>query len=159
MEQAVKHCTQGIGIWQWASTDEGAEPDIVMACCGDTPTLETLAAVTILRGAFPELKIRVVNVVDLMRLQSEEQHPHGLSQRDYDVLFTRDKPIVFAFHGYPCLLYTSLFNMDDITNFLYLIGSVFAPMIAVQLTTYFILKKDSFDSAFNWPNLIVWRCV
>ena len=105
MEQAVKHCTQGIGIWQWASTDEGAEPDIVMACCGDTPTLETLAAVTILRDAFPELKIRVVNVVDLMRLQSEEQHPHGLSQRDYDVLFTRDKPIVFAFHGYPSLIH------------------------------------------------------
>ena len=76
----MKHCTQGIGIWQWASTDEGQEPDIVMACCGDTPTLETLAAVTILRDAFPELRIRVVNVVDLMRLQSEEQHPHGLSQ-------------------------------------------------------------------------------
>ena len=105
MEEAVKHCTHGIGIWQWASTDAGQEPDIVMACCGDTPTLETLAAVTILRDAFPELKIRVVNVVDLMRLQSEEQHPHGLSQKDYDVLFTRDKPIVFAFHGYPSLIH------------------------------------------------------
>ena len=105
MDQAVKHCTQGIGIWQWASTDEGAEPDIVMACCGDTPTLETLAAVTILRSAFPELKIRVVNVVDLMRLQSEEQHPHGLSQREYEAIFTADKPIVFAFHGYPSLIH------------------------------------------------------
>ena len=105
MEQAVKHCTQGIGIWQWASTDEGEEPDIVMACCGDTPTLETLAAVTILRDAFPELKIRVVNVVDLMRLQSEEQHPHGLSQQEYDAIFTADKPIVFAFHGYPSLIH------------------------------------------------------
>ena len=105
MEQAVKHCTQGIGIWQWASTDEGQEPDIVMACCGDTPTLETLAAVTILRDAFPELKIRVVNVVDLMRLQSEEQHPHGLSQQEYNALFTTDKPIVFAFHGYPSLIH------------------------------------------------------
>ena len=105
MDQAVKHCTQGIGIWQWASTDEGCEPDIVMACCGDTPTLETLAAVTILRGAFPELKIRVVNVVDLMRLQSEEQHPHGLPQREYDAIFTRDKPIIFAFHGYPSLIH------------------------------------------------------
>ena len=105
MEQAVKHCTQGIGIWQWASTDEGQEPDIVMACCGDTPTLETLAAVTILRGAFPELKIRVVNVVDLMRLQSEEQHPHGLSQQEYNAIFTADKPIVFAFHGYPSLIH------------------------------------------------------
>ena len=105
MEQAVKHCTQGIGIWQWASTDEGQEPDIVMACCGDTPTLETLAAVTILRGAFPELKIRVVNVVDLMRLQSEEQHPHGLSQQEYNAIFTADTPIVFAFHGYPSLIH------------------------------------------------------
>ena len=105
MEQAVKHCTQGIGIWQWASTDRGEEPDIVMACCGDTPTLETLAAVTILRGSFPELKIRVVNVVDLMRLQSEEQHPHGLSQQEYDAIFTSDKPIIFAFHGYPSLIH------------------------------------------------------
>ena len=105
MEEAVTHCTHGIGIWQWASTDEGQEPDIVMACCGDTPTLETLAAVTILRDAFPELKIRVVNVVDLMRLQSEEQHPHGLSQQEYNAIFTADKPIVFAFHGYPSLIH------------------------------------------------------
>jgi xylulose-5-phosphate/fructose-6-phosphate phosphoketolase len=105
MEQAVKHCTEGIGIWQWASTDAGAEPDLVMACCGDTPTLETLAAVTILRKAFPELKIRVVNVVDLMRLQSDRLHPHGLSDRDYDMLFTTDRPIVFAFHGYPSLIH------------------------------------------------------
>ena len=89
----------GIGIWQWASTDKGEEPDIVMACCGDTPTLETLAAVTILSDAFPELKIRVVNVVDLMRLQDSSQHPHGLSQQEYDLLFTKDKPILFAFHG------------------------------------------------------------
>jgi xylulose-5-phosphate/fructose-6-phosphate phosphoketolase len=105
MEQAVKHCTEGIGIWQWASTDGGAEPDLIMACCGDTPTLETLAAVTILREAFPELKIRVVNVVDLMRLQSDRLHPHGLSDRDYDMLFTTDRPIVFAFHGYPSLIH------------------------------------------------------
>ena len=105
MEEAVKHCTEGIGIWQWASTDGYEEPDIVMACCGDTPTLETLAAVTILRDAFPELKIRVVNVVDLMRLQADTQHPHGLSDRDYDMLFTVDKPIIFAFHGYPSLIH------------------------------------------------------
>ena len=105
MEQAVKHCNQGIGIWQWASTDQGAEPDVIMACAGDTPTLETLAAVTILRDAFPELKIRVINVVDLMRLQSDTQHPHGLSQREYDALFTTDKPIIFAFHGYPSLIH------------------------------------------------------
>ncbi len=105
MAEAVKHCTQGIGIWQWASTDRGAEPDIVMACCGDTPTLETLAAVTILRREFEELKIRVVNVVDLMRLQSHEQHPHGLTQQEYDAIFTQDKPIIFAFHGYPSLIH------------------------------------------------------
>ncbi|MBQ4577437.1 MAG: phosphoketolase family protein [Clostridia bacterium] len=105
MEQAVKHCTQGIGIWQWASNDEGQEPDVVMACCGDAPTLETLAAVTILREYLPELKIRVVNVVDLMKLQSEHDHPHGLSDVDYDSLFTKDMPIVFAFHGYPKLIH------------------------------------------------------
>ena len=105
MEQAVKHCTQGIGIWQWASSDQGEEPDVVMACCGDAPTLETLAAVTILKEHLPELKIRVVNVVDLMKLQSEHDHPHGLSDVDYDSLFTKDKPIIFAFHGYPKLIH------------------------------------------------------
>ena len=105
MEQAVKHCTQGIGIWQWASSDEGQEPDVIMGCCGDAPTLETLAAVTILKEHLPELKIRVVNVVDLMKLQSEHDHPHGLSDVDYDSLFTKDKPIVFAFHGYPKLIH------------------------------------------------------
>ncbi|HIW16722.1 MAG TPA: phosphoketolase family protein [Firmicutes bacterium] len=105
MEQAVKHCTQGIGIWDWASNDQGAEPDLVMACCGDTPTLETLAAVTILRESFPELKIRVINVVDLMRLQSNTLHPHGMTDAEYDSLFTADKPIVFAFHGYPSLIH------------------------------------------------------
>ena len=105
MEQAVKHCTQGIGIWQWASNDAGEEPDVVMACCGDTPTLETLAAVTILRRYLPELKIRVINVVDLMKLQPHTEHPHGLTAEDYDALFTKDKPIIFAFHGYPSLVH------------------------------------------------------
>ena len=105
MEQAVKHCTQGIGIWEWASNDQGQEPDIVMACCGDTPTLETLAAVTILRRELPELKIRVVNVVDLMKLQPHTEHPHGLTDEEYDTLFTRDKPIIFAYHGYPTLIH------------------------------------------------------
>ncbi len=105
MEQAVKHCTQGIGIWQWASNDEGQEPDVIMACCGDTPTLETLAAVTILRQYLPELRIRVINVVDLMKLQPDHIHPHGLSDQDYDLLFTKDKPIIFAFHGYPTLIH------------------------------------------------------
>lgn len=105
MEEAVIHCTQGIGIWKWASNDEGNEPDIIMACCGDTPTLETLAAVSILRDYFKELKIRVVNVVDLMRLQSNTSHPHGLTDDDYDAIFTKDKPIIFAFHGYPHLVH------------------------------------------------------
>ena len=105
MEEAVIHCTQGIGIWKWASNDQGDEPDLVMACCGDTPTLEILAATSIIRKYFEEIKIRVVNVVDLMRLQSEYEHPHGLSDADYDAIFTKDKPIIFAFHGYPNLIH------------------------------------------------------
>lgn len=105
MDQAVKHCTEGLGIWQWASSDEGQEPDLVMACAGETPTLEALAAVMILREHFPELKIRFVNVVDLFRLQSSEQHPHGLSHADYDAIFTTNVPIIFAFHGYPSLIH------------------------------------------------------
>ena len=105
MDQAVKHCTQGIGIWNWASNDGNCEPDIVMACCGDTPTLETLAAVSILRNNFPEIKIRVVNVVDLMRLESHFTHPHGLTDDEYDLLFTKNKPIIFAFHGYASLIH------------------------------------------------------
>ena len=105
MDQAVKHCTQGIGIWQWASNDQGAEPDVVLACCGDTPTLETLAAVTILRHYLPDLKMRVVNVIDLMKLQPHTEHPHGMTDQDYDALFTKDRPIVFCFHGYPTLVH------------------------------------------------------
>jgi xylulose-5-phosphate/fructose-6-phosphate phosphoketolase len=105
MEAAVRHCTRGIGIWEWASTDRGAEPDLVMACAGDVPTRETLAAVMLLRGHFPELRIRVVNVVDLMKLQPPSEHPHGLPDRDFDDLFTRDRPVIFAFHGYPWLIH------------------------------------------------------
>ena len=101
MDQAVRHCEAGLGIWPWASNDRGGEPDVVMACCGDVPTLETLAAVKLLRQHAPELKIRVVNVVDLMTLQPPSEHPHGLADRDFDALFTVDKPIIFAFHGYP----------------------------------------------------------
>ena len=104
MEQAVKHCTQGIGVWEWASNDQNEEPDLVMACCGDTPTLETLAATTILRDAMPELKIRVVNVVDLFKLESDTKHPHGLSDREFDAIFTKDTPFIFALHGYPTLI-------------------------------------------------------
>ncbi len=105
MEAAVTHCTEGIGIWQWASNDQGSEPDVVMGCCGDTPTLEVLAAVSILREHLPALKVRVVNVVDLMKLQSASEHPHGLSDVDYDSLFTKDKHIIFGFHGYPWLVH------------------------------------------------------
>jgi xylulose-5-phosphate/fructose-6-phosphate phosphoketolase len=105
MDEAVKHCTRGIGIWPWASNDEGAAPDVVMGCCGDVPTLETLAAVSILREHLPELKIRVVNVVDLMKLQPQTEHPHGLSDLDFDALFTHDKPVIFAFHAYPWLIH------------------------------------------------------
>lgn len=105
MEQAVKHCTQGISIWDWASNDQGEEPDVVLACCGDTPTLEALAAVTILRKNLPEVKIRFINVVDLMKLESHEKHPHGLTDVEYNSLFTKDKPIIFAFHGYPTLVH------------------------------------------------------
>ncbi len=105
MEQAVKHCTQGISIWDWASNDAGEEPDLVMACCGDTPTLEALAATTILRDNIPDLKIRFVNVVDLMKLQPHGVHPHGLTDADYDAIFTKDKPVIFNFHGYPTLIH------------------------------------------------------
>ena len=105
MDAAVKHCTQGIGVWQWASSDQGEEPNVVMACCGDVPTQEVLAAVSILRDHLPDLKLRVINVVDLMKLEPNTEHPHGLSDDEFDALFTKDKPIIFAFHGYPWLIH------------------------------------------------------
>jgi xylulose-5-phosphate/fructose-6-phosphate phosphoketolase len=117
MEAAVKHCSAGAGIWQWASNDQMVTPDVVMACCGDVPTLETLAAVSILREHFPELKIRVVNVVDLMRLQSQSEHPHGMSNTDFEQLFTRDKPVIFAFHGYPSLIHKLTYRRPNHGNF------------------------------------------
>jgi xylulose-5-phosphate/fructose-6-phosphate phosphoketolase len=116
MDQAVKHCTLGIGIWEWASSDSGAEPDVVMACAGDVPTLETLAAVDLLREVAPEVKVRVVNVVDLMRLVPSSEHPHGLSDADFDRLFTRDRPIVFAFHGYPWLIHRLTYRRTNHVN-------------------------------------------
>ncbi len=116
MDAAIKHCTAGIGLWEWASNDENAEPDVVMACCGGAPTLETLAAVDLLRQRVPELKVRVVNVVDLMRLQPEEEHPHGLSDRDFDALFTKDKPIIFAYHGYPWLIHRLTYRRTNHKN-------------------------------------------
>jgi xylulose-5-phosphate/fructose-6-phosphate phosphoketolase len=105
MDQAVKHCAAGIGIWEWASSDQQSEPDVVMACAGDVPTLETLAAVSLLRKHLPELRVRVINVVDIMKLQPPREHPHGLSEQEFDSLFTRSRPIVFAFHGYPWLIH------------------------------------------------------
>ena len=117
MEQAVVHCTQGIGIWDWASSDMGQEPDLVMACCGDTPTLEALAAVTILKEHLPELKIRFINVVDLMKMESHENHPHGLTDEEFDALFTKDKPVVFAFHGYPKLIHELTHGRHNEQNF------------------------------------------
>ncbi|MCK4813786.1 MAG: phosphoketolase family protein [Candidatus Marinimicrobia bacterium] len=116
MEQAIAHCTQGIGVWEWASNDQHDEPDVVMACCGDVPTLETLAAVSILRKHLPDLKIRVVNVVDLMKLQPDTEHPHGLSDSNFDSLFTEDKPIVFAFHGYPWLIHRLTYRRNNHEN-------------------------------------------
>ena len=116
MDAAMKHCSAGLGIWPWASNDQGGDPDVVMACCGDVPTLETLAAVELLRSHFPELKIRVVNVVDLMKLQPQSEHPHGLSDKEFDGLFTRDKPIIFAFHGYPLLIHRLTYRRRNHPN-------------------------------------------
>ncbi len=116
MDSAIKHCTTGIGIWDWASTDENAEPEVVMACAGDIPTLETLAAVDLLRQHFPDLRIRVVNVVDLMTIQPSSEHPHGLSDRDFDSLFTTDKPVIFAYHGYPWLIHRLTYRRTNHDN-------------------------------------------
>jgi len=116
MDAAVKHCTEGIGIWPWASNDRGAEPDLVMAAAGDVPTLETLAAISILREQLPALKIRFVNVVDLMKLQPSSEHPHGLPDTDFDQLFTRNKPIIFAYHGYPWLIHRLTYRRTNHDN-------------------------------------------
>jgi xylulose-5-phosphate/fructose-6-phosphate phosphoketolase len=116
MDAAMKHCAAGLGIWSWASNDQGGAPDVVMACCGDVPTLETLAAVELLRKHFSELKVRVINVVDLMKLQPQSEHPHGLSDKDFDALFTKDKPIIFAFHGYPLLIHRLIYRRTNHPN-------------------------------------------
>ena len=113
MEEAINHCTQGISIWKWASTDQNCEPDVVLACSGDTPTLECLAAISILKEKQIDIKIRFINVVDLMKLQPQSKHPHGLSDKEYDELFTKDKPIVFAFHGYPSLIHELLYYRNN----------------------------------------------
>jgi xylulose-5-phosphate/fructose-6-phosphate phosphoketolase len=116
MDAAIRHCTAGLGIWPWASNDQGGDPDVVMACCGDVPTLETLAAVGLLRTLFPRLKIRVINVVNLMKLQPQREHPHGLNDKEFDSLFTTDKPIIFAFHGYPWLIHRLTYRRTNHKN-------------------------------------------
>jgi xylulose-5-phosphate/fructose-6-phosphate phosphoketolase len=116
MDEAIVHCTRGAGIWDWASTDEGDEPDVVLGCCGDIPTLETLAAAALLREHLPELRVRVVNVVDLMRLQPSDEHPHGMSDAEFDSLFTRDRPVVFAYHGYPWLIHRLAYRRTNHAN-------------------------------------------
>ena len=117
MESAIQHCTNGIGIWQWASNDQGSDPDVVMACAGDVPTLETLAAVDLLRQHFPDIKVRVVNVVDLMTIQPSTEHPHGLPDREFDSIFTIDKPVIFAYHGYPWLIHRLTYRRTNHDNF------------------------------------------
>ena len=117
MDAAIKHCTQGIGIWPWASNDQDGEPDVVMGCAGDVPTVEVMAAVDLLRGLLPDLRVRVVNVVDLMTLQPKAQHPHGLSEEDFDVLFTANKPVIFAYHGYPALIHRLVYKRNNHANF------------------------------------------
>jgi len=116
MDDAIRHCTKGIGIWDFASTDDGAEPDVVLACAGDIATMEALAAAAILREHFPDLRLRFVNVVDLFRLQPESEHPHGLSEREFDSLFTTDKPVIFNFHGYPLLIHRLTYRRRNHDN-------------------------------------------
>jgi xylulose-5-phosphate/fructose-6-phosphate phosphoketolase len=116
IEDAILHCTRGVGIWDWASNGDSGEPDVVLACCGDVPTLETLAAAAILRERLPELKVRVVNVVDLMRLQPESEHPHGLPDHEFDSLFTTHRPVVFAYHGYPWLIHRLTYRRTNHAN-------------------------------------------
>jgi xylulose-5-phosphate/fructose-6-phosphate phosphoketolase len=116
MDEAIAHCTRGIGIWDWASSDAGDEPDVVMACAGDTPTLETLSAVALLRKHLPDLKVRVVNVVDLMPLQPASEHPHGMEDAPFDALFTKDRPVIFAYHGYPWLIHRLTYRRTNHDN-------------------------------------------
>jgi xylulose-5-phosphate/fructose-6-phosphate phosphoketolase len=117
MDSAIKHCTQGIGIWPWASNDQDSEPDVILGCAGDVPTLEVMAATDLLRRLLPDLKVRVVNVVDLMSLQPKSQHPHGLSEQDFDALFTPGKPVIFAYHGYPSLIHRLVYKRTNHDNF------------------------------------------
>jgi xylulose-5-phosphate/fructose-6-phosphate phosphoketolase len=157
MDQAIKHCTAGVGIWAWASNDRDTGPDVVMACCGDVPTIEILAAVSLLRTWLPDLRVRVINVVDLMTLQPKEEHPHGLSDRDFDRLFTRDKPIIFAYHGYPWLIHRLTYRRTNHGN-LHVRGykeegtttTPFDMLVRNQLDRYHLVM-DVLDRVSNLP--------
>jgi xylulose-5-phosphate/fructose-6-phosphate phosphoketolase len=148
MDAAVNHCTKGIGIWNFASTDAGQEPDVVMACAGDIPTAEALAAVTILREHCKDLKIRFVNVVDLFRLMPEEEHPHGLSSREFDGLFTTDKPVIFNFHAYPSLIHTFTYRRTNHDNF-HVRGYKEKGNINTPLELAILNQIDRFDLAID----------
>ena len=145
----MKHCTQGIGIWDWASNDQGEEPDVVLACCGDTPTKEALAAVTILRDNIPDLKIRFINVVDLMKLESSFKHPHGLTDAEYNALFTKDKPIIFAFHGYPTMIHELTYYREN-RNL-----HVFGYQEEGTITTPFDMRVQNQIDRFNLTKSVV----
>ena len=148
MEQAVVHCTKGIGIWDWASTDNGDEPDVVMACAGDIPTMEALAAVAILKERFPDLKLRFVNVVDLFRLMPETEHPHGLSDRDFDSLFTIDKPVIFNFHSYASLIHKLTYRRRNHEN-IHVRGYKEKGNINTPLELAILNQIDRFDLAID----------
>ena len=157
MEEAIIHCTKGLGIWDWASNDKGQDPDVVMACAGDVPTLETLAAVDVLRNMLPSLKIRVVNIVDLMVLQPKSEHPHGLSDDEFDAIFTTDKPIIFAHHGYPWIIHRLTYRRTNHKN-LHVRGfkeegTTTTPfdMAVLNDLDRFNLAKDTIDRIFIDP--------
>src|SRR5438309_10613124 len=148
MEAAIKHCTKGIGIWDWASNDQGGEPDVVMASAGDIPTQEALAAIALLREEFSDLKIRFVNVIDLFKLQPDTEHPHGLTDRDFDSLFTTDKPVIFNFHGYPWLIHRLAYRRTNHDN-IHVRGYKEKGNINTPLELAILNQIDRFDLAID----------
>jgi xylulose-5-phosphate/fructose-6-phosphate phosphoketolase len=148
MDAAVRHCQKGIGIWPWASTDQGSEPDVVIASAGDVVTLEALAATAILREKFPDLKIRFINVVDLFRLQPATEHPHGLTDRDFDSLFTTDKPVIFNFHGYPALVHKLAYRRANHEN-MHVRGYKEKGSISTPLGLTILNQVDRFNLAID----------
>jgi len=147
MDAAIQHCTNGMGIWPWASNDNG-DPEVVMACAGDVPTLETLAAVSLLREQVPDLRIRVVNVVDLLALQPVTEHPHGLADEDFDALFTKDKPVIFAYHGYPLLIHQLTYRRNNHDN-IHVRGYVEEGTTTTPFDMTVLNRLDRFQLAFD----------